>query len=129
VASILLEAERQTTELYNRPWIPCSEWVEVVNGVHRAVGLALAEKWQLPEGILNCLQGNLDYDNADRNALVNAVCFANALSKKVGVYVGNFDPDDTDAIVMIGRSLIGVNDEVLQTLTKGLKDRITGVFE
>ena len=129
VASILLEAERQTTELYNRGWIPCAEWVEVVNRTHRAVGLALAEKWQLPDGILRCLQENLDYDNADRNALVNAVCFANALAKKVGVYVGPVDADDTDAIVMIGRSLIGVNDEVLKTLTKGLKDRVTGMFE
>ncbi len=55
VASVLLEAERQTTELYNRPWIGCPEWVEVVNGVHRAVGQALADKWGLPENIRKCL--------------------------------------------------------------------------
>jgi putative nucleotidyltransferase with HDIG domain len=129
VASILLEAERQTTELYNRGWIACDEWVEVVNRTHRAVGLALAEKWQLPDGILKCLQENLDYDNADRSALVNAVCFANALAKKSGVYVGTFDADDVDAIVMIGRSLIGVNDEILKTLLKGLKERVEGLFD
>ncbi len=129
VASILLEAERQTTELYNRPWIDCEEWVAAVGSTHRAVGLALAEKWQLPEGILGCLQENLDYDNADRNSLVNAVCFANALAKKCEMYVGPFDAEDVDAIVMIGRSLIGVNDEVLKTLTKGLKDRVTGMFD
>jgi len=129
VASILLEAERQTTELYNRPWIPCADWVEVIDKTHRAVGQALAEKWQLPEGIVKCLQENLDYDNADRASLVNAVVFANALAKKTGVYVGSVDADDTDAIVMIGRSLIGVNDEILRTLTKGLKDRVTGLFD
>src|SRR5512142_1533370 len=50
VASILLEAERQMTELYNRPWIGCEEWIEVITQSHRAVGLALAEKWQLPAG-------------------------------------------------------------------------------
>jgi hypothetical protein len=54
------------------------------------------------------MQDNLDYDNGDRTSLVNAVCFANALAKKSGVYVGPFDADDVDAIVMIGRSLIGV---------------------
>ncbi len=129
VASILLEAERQTTELYNRSWIAAPEWVEVINKTHRAVGFALAEKWQLPEGILKCLQENLDYDNSDRTSLVNAVCFANALAKKSGAYVGSFDPEDVDAIVMIGRSLIGVNDEVLKTLTKGLKDRVSGLFD
>jgi putative nucleotidyltransferase with HDIG domain len=129
VTSILLEAERQTTELYNRPWISCADWIEVVAKTHRAVGQALAEKWQLPEGILKCLQENLDYDNSDRTSLVNAVVFANALAKKTGVYVGKVDADDTDAIVMIGRSLIGVNDDVLKTLTKGLKDRVTGLFD
>ena len=129
VASILLEAERQTTELYNRSWIGAPEWVEVVARTHRAVGSALAEKWQLPESIQKCLQENLDYDNSDRTSLVNAVCFANALAKKTGVYVGSVDADDTDAIVMIGRSLIGVNDEILRTLTKGLKDRVTGLFD
>jgi putative nucleotidyltransferase with HDIG domain len=129
VASILLEAERQTTELYNRSWIGAPEWIEVVSKTHRAVGSALAEKWQLPESIQKCLQENLDYDNSDRTSLVNAVCFANALAKKTGAYVGAFDPEDVDAIVMIGRSLIGVNDEILKTLTKGLKDRVSGMFD
>jgi putative nucleotidyltransferase with HDIG domain len=129
VASILLEAERQTTELYNRSWIDAEGWVTAVMATHRKVGLALAEKWQLPDSILCCLQDNLDYDNADRNSLVNAVCFANALAKKCGVHVGPVDLQDIDAIVMIGRSLIGVNDEVLKTLTKGLKDRVSKTFE
>jgi putative nucleotidyltransferase with HDIG domain len=129
VASILLEAERQTTELYNRPWIDCQEWVEVITRSHRAVALALAERWQLPEGIAACLQEGLDYDNADRTSIVNAVVFANALAKKSGVHVGPFDAEDADAIVMIGRSLIGVNDEVLKTLTKGLEARVAGLFD
>lgn len=129
VASILLEAERQTTELYNRPWISGADWVEVVRICHRPVGLAIAEKWQFPDQVVKCMQDNLDYDSGDRTALVNAVCFANALAKKSGVYVGPFDADDVDAIVMIGRSLIGVNDEILKTLLKGLKERVRGMFD
>src|SRR5512147_2864346 len=128
VASILLEAERQTTELYNRSWIPSAEWIEVIGKTHRAVGLALAEKWQFPEQVVRCMQENVEYDNADRTSLANAVCFANALAKKTGVYVGPVDAEDVDAIVMIGRSLIGVSDEILKTLMKGLKDRVTGLF-
>jgi putative nucleotidyltransferase with HDIG domain len=129
VASILLEAERQTTELYNRSWIASSEWIEVIGRTHRAVGLALAEKWQFPEQVVRCMQENIEYDNADRTSLANAVCFANALAKKTGVYVGPVDAEDIDAIVMIGRSLIGVSDEILKTLMKGLKDRVTGLFD
>ncbi len=129
VASLLLEAERQTTELYNRGWIASSEWVEVIGKTHRAVGLALAEKWQFPEQIVRCMQESIEYDNADRTSLSNAVGFANALAKKTGVYVGSIDAEDVDAIVMIGRSLIGVSDDILKTLMKGLKDRVTGSFD
>ncbi len=129
VASVLLEAERQATELYGRPWIACADWIDVIRQAHRPVGLALAQRWQVPEAILRCLHEDLDYDNSDRTSLVNAVVFANALAKKCGVYVGPVDGEDVDAIVMIGRSLIGVNDEVLKTLTKSVHDRVSGLFE
>lgn len=129
VASILLEAERQTTELYNRNWIPSTDWIEVVLRTHRRVGLALAEKWQFPDQVVRCMAENVEYDNADRTSLANAVAFSNALAKKTGVYVGPIDAEDVDAIVMIGRSIIGISDEVLKTLTKGLKDRVNGLFD
>lgn len=129
VAALLLEAERQATELYDRGWIGADEWVEVIGRTHRDVGLALAEKWQFPEQVLVCIRENIEYDNADRTSLANAVCFANALAKKSGVAAGPVDAEDVDAIVMIGRSLIGVNDDVLKTLSKGLKDRIDGLYD
>jgi putative nucleotidyltransferase with HDIG domain len=129
VAAILLEAERQTTEVYNRGWIGGDDWIEVVRLCHRPVGLALAEKWSLPDEIVKCMQADLDYDNGDRTCVGNAVCFANALAKKSGLYVGPYDEDDVDAIVMIGRSLVGVNDEVVKTLVKGLRDRVQGSFD
>jgi len=129
IASLLGEAERQATQLYNRSWISSATWVEVVGQSHRAVGLALAEKWQFPEQVARCMRESQEYDNSDRSSLANAVCFANALAKKTGVSVGPMDPEDIDAIVMIGRSLIGVSDDVLKTLTKGLKDRVNGLFE
>jgi HD-like signal output (HDOD) protein len=129
VASVLLEAERQTTEVYNRSWIDGASWLEVLRICHRPVALALAEKWRLPDEAVACMQENLDYDNADRTSVPNVVCFANALAKKSGLYVGAFDEDDVDAIVMIGRSLIGVNDDILKTLVKGLKDRVEGMFD
>lgn len=129
VASVLLEVERQLTEVYQRNWIDSGEWLQVVGKVHRKVGTALAEKWQLPPAVGACIRDAAEYDKSDRASLSNAVCFANALAKKTGVYVGNVDPEDVDAIVMIGRSLIGVNDEVLKTLMKGLKDRVTGLFD
>jgi putative nucleotidyltransferase with HDIG domain len=128
VASLLLEVERQIVDLYNRPFIEVSEWLDVVTRIHRKVGIAIVEKWQLPEQMARCVRDCTEYDNADRNSLVNAVCFSNALAKKVGVYAGPIDAEDVDALVMIGRSLIGISDDVLKTLSKGLKERVSGLF-
>jgi len=129
VATILLEVERQLTEVYQRNWIDSGEWIEVVGRVHRPVGVALAERWQLPPPIVACVRESTEYDKGDRLSLANAVCFANALAKKTGIYAGPHDEEDTDALVMIGRSLIGISDDVLRTLTKGLRERVTGLYD
>ncbi|BDG07989.1 HDOD domain-containing protein [Anaeromyxobacter paludicola] len=129
VMAVLLELERQMTELYNQPWIEFEEWIDVVGRTHRAVGMALAERWQLPDAIAKCIRDSSEYDNSDRSALVNAVCFGNALAKKATLYSGPVDADDVDALVMIGRSLIGVSDDVLKSLTMGLRERVSGLFD
>jgi putative nucleotidyltransferase with HDIG domain len=129
VATVLLEVERQISDVYQRNWIDSGEWLAVVGKVHRAVGVALAEKWQLPAPIVVCIRESAEYDKADRHCLANAVCFANALSKKSGIAAGAVDMDDVDALVMIGRSVIGISDDILRTLTKGLRERVGGLYD
>jgi putative nucleotidyltransferase with HDIG domain len=129
VASILLEFERQVTEVYNRPFIDSAEWISVIGRTHRPVGVALAEKWQMPEQVTRCIRECVEYDNADRASLVNIVCFSNSLAKKTGIYAGTIDADEVDALVMIGRSIIGANDEIIKTLTRGLKERVSGLYD
>ena len=129
VASILLEFERQVTEVYNRPFIDSAEWISVIGRTHRPVGVALAEKWQMPEQVTRCIRECVEYDNADCASLVNIVCFSNSLAKKTGIYAGTIDADEVDALVMIGRSIIGANDEIIKTLTRGLKERVSGLYD
>jgi len=129
VASMLLEFERQVTEVYNRPFIDSAEWIHVIARTHRPVGVALAEKWQMPEQVTRCIKECVEYDNADRASLVNIVCFSNSLAKKTGIYAGPVDADEVDALVMIGRSIIGANDEIIKTLTRGLKERVAGLYD
>jgi len=129
VAAILLEFERQMTEVYNRPFIDSAEWVAVIARTHRVVGVALAEKWQMPEQVTRCIRDSAEYDNADRASLVNIVCFSNSLAKKTGIFAGSIDPDEVDALVMIGRSIIGANDEIIKTLTRGLKERVANLYD
>jgi putative nucleotidyltransferase with HDIG domain len=129
VASVLLELERQLTEVYQKGWIDSGDWLSVIKTVHRQVAVALAEKWQLPAPIIACVKTAGEYDKAERHSLANAVCFSNALSKKAGIYAGDVDAEDNDAIIMIGRSVIGISDDILRTLTKGLRERVTGLFD
>jgi putative nucleotidyltransferase with HDIG domain len=129
VATVLLELERQLTEVYQKNWIDSGEWLEVIGSVHRKVAVALVEKWQLPGPIAACVRDAGEYDKAERGSLANAVCFANAVAKKSGIYAGELDADDNDAIIMIGRSVIGISDDILRTLTKGLRERISGLYD
>jgi putative nucleotidyltransferase with HDIG domain len=129
VASVLLELERQLTDVYQKGWIDSGEWLAVVGKIHRPIGVALAEKWALPGPIVACVRDAAEYDKANRHSLANAVCFANALSKKSGIYAGALDADDNDALIMIGRSAIGISDDILRTLTKGLRERVTGLYD
>jgi len=129
VASVLLELERQLTEVYQKGWIDSGEWLAVVRTVHRKVAVALAEKWQLPGPIIVCIKDSAEYDKGDRHSLANAVCFSNALAKKTGIYAGEVLAEDNDAIIMIGRSVIGISDDILRTLTKGLRERVSGLYD
>jgi putative nucleotidyltransferase with HDIG domain len=126
VAGMLLEAEKVIAGGPGAGWITSEDWVEVVSKVHRPVALALAAKWALPEEVVVTIRDLSDYDTAARQSASNFVRFANAVAKKEGFYVGTIDADDVEALVMIGRSLLDVNDELLSKLTAGLKERVMG---
>ncbi len=129
VATVLLELERQLTDVHQRAWIDSGEWLEVIGKVHRPIGVALAERWQLPAPIVASIKESAEYDKSDRHSFANAVCFANAVAKKTGIYAGPVDAEDNDAIIMIGRSAIGISDEIIRTLTKGLRERVPGLYD
>ena len=96
----------------NQKWVESEEWQEAVDRSHRKVGIALAEKWSLPIELVSAIRDCGDYDSANRAAPANFVRFANALAKREGLYPGRWTRDN-DALIMIGRSLLGVDDELL----------------
>jgi putative nucleotidyltransferase with HDIG domain len=124
VAWLLLEAEKSVVGTRTNVWIDPEVWIEVINRVHRPIGVALANKWGLPESVTSAIQDCAEYNGSDRLSVPNCVRFANALVKREGLYVGKFDPSDIDALVMIGRSLLGIDDSVLTRLSGGLTERV-----
>ena len=123
VATILLEAESQIVQRNPKLWIDFSTWISVVQRCHRAIVLDLARKWQLPDEIQKAIEECTDYDSANPLSIGNAVRFANAVAKQQGIYAGAVKAEENDAMVMVGRSLLGIDDETLTRLSSDLKER------
>lgn len=124
VAGMMLEAERQIVELRSRTWVGSREWVWVLTRTHRKVGVALAEKWSLPSIITRCIRECGEYDAADRQSLSNIICFSNALVKAAGLGSGETDVEDAKALVMIGRSILGVDESLVNSLSGNVRSRV-----
>lgn len=124
VAWGLLEAEKAVVGTRTNYWIESNVWVEVIQACHRTVGVRLAERWNLPETICKAIQDCAEYDPAERQSPANVVRFANALCKREGLYVGKVDLDDANALVMIGRSMLGVEESVVNRLCTGVAERV-----
>jgi putative nucleotidyltransferase with HDIG domain len=125
LGAMMLEAEKMVVG--SRPgstWIRAEDWLAGVQKVHRHVGVTLAEHWQLPELVKRTIAESSEYDSTNRQSAVNAVCFANALAKANGFYPGPCDVDDANALIMIGRSLLGIEEEPVMRLVASLKERI-----
>lgn len=124
MAAMLLAAERRLFNVRTRTWLFPLTWLGLIEKVHRRVGIALAEAWRLPDHVVRSIRDADNYDTTDPANPANAVRFANALAKLAGIYVGDFDPEDVDSLVFVGRRLFSFSDEELQTLTSGLRQRV-----
>jgi putative nucleotidyltransferase with HDIG domain len=125
VAAMLLEAERGVKA--GSSWIDPAAWTSTIDAVHRQVGVAVATQWKLPPEIASAIRDCNDYDTDQRDGIANIVRLANALAKRCGYTTGPVDESDLEALIMIGRSMIGTSDDVIDRLTAGLKDRLTAV--
>jgi putative nucleotidyltransferase with HDIG domain len=121
IASMLLDAERSLAQANKHGrWITGDDWIAVVQRFHRKVGVELVEHWDLPTAVRAAVRDCGEYEGSDRLSVANIVRFANALVKRRGIYVGAVDKDDNDAMVMIGQSLLDVDDKAVERATAGL---------
>lgn len=121
VATVLLDAESAMASKVGRSWIEQDTWMSVVQKIHRKVGVSLTQKWQMPESVTKAVSECEDYDPAERLSVGNSVRFANALAKSAGIYDGKVDTDDVDALIMVGKSMMGLNEPALAQLRNKLK--------
>lgn len=125
VAAMLLEVEKS---LKRGTWLTPDQWTEVVDGAHRPLGIAVVEKWNLAAEVIDAVRDAQEYNPGDRKGAANVVRFANALVKQQGIAPGTVDLEDAGALVMIGRSMLGLDDDVLKRLSQGLKERVDAIL-
>ncbi|HBP21352.1 MAG TPA: histidine kinase [Planctomycetes bacterium] len=118
-ASLLLEAERMS----QRRLVDSDTWLEVVKASHQSLGLALAERWGLPAEVVEVIMDVTEFDVTQRSSPANFARFANAAAKQAGLYEGSYDAEDNDALLMIGRSMLDIDDAALERLCANLEDR------
>jgi putative nucleotidyltransferase with HDIG domain len=123
VATMLLEAEAQIAQRNPKMWIDSETWISVVQNTHRPIALSMAAKWQLHEDVQKAIDACGDFDPTNRLSVGNAVRFSNAVAKQKGLYVGPLDSIENDALVVVGGSLLGVDDATLNRLIEDLKDK------
>lgn len=123
VGGFLLEAEKQIKQLRNKRWMESEAWIDTVAATHRQAAVALVEKWKLPEEIVACIRED-EYDPEKRTCIGNFVRFANAVVKLEGIYVGNVDTDEVRAMILVGRSMLGMDDEVVSRVSGSLRERM-----
>lgn len=121
VAAMLAEVERS---LGKKGQLTVEQWTGVIDACHRPVGVALAEKWNLAPAVVAAIRDCNEYDPGDRKGPANIVRFSNALVKKHGLAAGTYDAEDVRALIMIGRSMLGLEEDVVGRLAAGMKSRI-----
>lgn len=107
IGALLLETEKQ---LGKRGWLDHASWLQVVNGCHREVGVALAMAWKLPDGFARIIQKSHVLDPTGGSSAANIVCFANAMAKLAGVYVGETDEAALEALLANGQQVLGLRE-------------------
>lgn len=130
VAGLLLEAERHLIEELDFPWMTETLWRKTVAEAHRGVGAAIAAAWSLPAAISDAITQCDAYDpSAGAHSCANLVRFANTLTKREGIYVGDVGGDEIVAAVLQGRMVLGVDEVTEASLIATLRERTSAASD
>ncbi len=126
VASLLLEAEKQLG-MKKKDWLSEENWLSVVERTHRQVGSALSKKWELPDEVVQVVNGRDGYSSDEGDVCANIVHFANAFAKRCGRGCGDYDEERIEDIVTEGVDCLGldwvfVHDQLKAIITGSSED-------
>jgi HD-like signal output (HDOD) protein len=120
VAIFLFEVERSI--ILREPkaggsWLSLEDWIDVIKSLHRSISTMIAERWNLPRLVCEAIEKCDDYNPGDRNSIVNIVRFSDALADYNGLSITLVDQAQNTAFLMIGRSLLSLDEDVVKRLS------------
>jgi putative nucleotidyltransferase with HDIG domain len=125
LSAMILEIDRKLGR--STPgWIDLPGWTHIIETSHRKVGVAVATEWKLPDAISAAIRDCSDYDGGDRTSVGNVVRLANALAKREGYTTGPIDTADVEAMIMVGMSMLGGDNTVVERLVNNVRSRLPG---
>ena len=122
IASLVVRAENRLPGTRTDVGIDSDTWMAIVQADHRPVGVALAEKWMLPETVVSTVANCSTYDERTPCSIVNCVRLANALAKEAGVYVGAVERSELFEVMQTGQTMLRLTDDDLDGLRGELAD-------
>lgn len=125
LAAVLLDAESRLLGSRAPRWLTAESWLALVGSAHRSVGLLVAAKWDMPLLVREGISNISVYDDDEPYAVANFVRLANALTKRLGIYVGPFETAKNEAFVAEGERLLGFSGSDVQDLCEGLVARLS----
>ncbi|MBI4511824.1 MAG: HDOD domain-containing protein [Deltaproteobacteria bacterium] len=103
------------------------DYVSAMQQLHRPIGAKIIQQWELPLYLQQVIQDSNAYTLNQRVSPGNLVCFANAMTKKMKIYLGESNPYEVVANTLIGRSVLGIDEEVVDRLCSGLEERVKDI--
>jgi HD-like signal output (HDOD) protein len=121
VAVHMLDLERSLARGVQDRWIEPNDWLSIVQEVHHPVSVAVAKAWNMAPEIAKAIQDCVEFDPIERLCASNAVRFANALAERDGLHTGAVDMEQVETVLLIGRSMLGLDDAAVSALSSSLQ--------
>ncbi|MDZ4697099.1 MAG: HDOD domain-containing protein [Deltaproteobacteria bacterium] len=128
LAAFLMQTEERLVGAKVVNWMDANEWLTIINGSHRTIGLLLAATWNMTIPIREAIANSTEFQHAEPHSISNYVSLANLITKRAGIYVGTVNDEQVQSLIETGSALIGLSlksiDELQQRVSDEVNDRL-----
>jgi len=129
LAAFLLQSEERLVGSKVLNWLDANEWLDIINGSHRTIGLLLAATWNMTLPVREAIASSSEFQNDDPQNISNCVSLANLMMKRAGIYVGHVHAEQVQALVETGADIVGLGMRSIDELQARVSVEVTERLE